>query len=353
MTSFRVYGPSGAHDSLSRIAGGMMTGLRESGRDVSFFDLASVLDDDDGLTEGYDADIGVYVGPLSYLSVMARRGQHKQRLVWIFPNSSWVPPEFMVDAARSCTAILTGTSWGAAVLREQSLGLPVMRWKLGVDAAFGPSPGEVILRKSGAVQVLHLSSTRMGRKGTDKLIAAWALAQSKQWISQSAELHLVLTGDEGLARRQVEQESNHFSVEARVVFHPRLNLPPDKMAAFYRGYEMLCQPSRAEGFGLCPLEARACGVSVCVTACTGHAEHIHKGQPGVVVIDHGPDAPIDDGPGAMAPTVGVSDVAEALRSWYAHRDEIELWAQRGISIVRSVWSWERVTEEFMCNELGE
>jgi glycosyltransferase involved in cell wall biosynthesis len=355
VTSFRIYGPVGENDSLSRVAAGMADGLRACGKDVSFFDLRSVLDDDDGLTEGFDADIGIYTGPLSYLSVMARRGQHKQRLVAIFPNSSWLPPEIMADAARTCTGILAATAWGAGVIREHSLGLPVMKWRLGVDEAFAPAPGELVTYPDGRPiwNVLHLSSTRLGRKGTGMLIGAWALAQANLWIPRSAELSLVLSGDEAMAKRIIEQESNHFGVEANVKLLPRLNLAPSEMAAFYRLYDLLAQPSRAEGFGLCPLEARACGVPVAATACTGHSEHMWKGLPGVVTIEHGDEGEIDDGPGALAPNVALSDIASALWCAYDHREELEYWARAASERVRTQWSWKEAASRFLCDELGE
>jgi hypothetical protein len=350
MTSFRVYGPVGENDSLSRVAAGMLEGLRSNGAEVTFFDLCNVLDDDDGLTPGYDADIGVYVGPPNYLSVMAGRGQHSQRLVWIFPNSSWLPPEIMREAAKYCTAILTATKWGADVVRNHSLGLPVMLWRLGVDAAFVLDP--YASTSCGPWRVLHLSSTRLSRKGTDRLIHAWACCKANGSVGEEAELDLVLSGDLDAATKDVEQASDEFGCEPRIHVLPRLNLSSEDMARFYRRYDLVCQPSRAEGFGLCPLEARACGISICATDCTGHAEHIHGGLPGVVVVATGADGALDDGPGAQAPLLWEHDICKALSCAYEHRIELGRWARSGSADVRQKWNWKQVTAEFLHGELG-
>ena len=54
----------------------------------------------------------------------------------------------------------------------------------------------------------------------------------------------------------------------------RKGLDVGDMASYLGGFDLVCQPSRAEGFGLVPLEARACGVPVAATLCTGHADHM-------------------------------------------------------------------------------
>ena len=319
---------------------------------------ASVLDEDDGLTAGYDADIGVYVGPPNYLAVMARRGQHKQRLCLIAANSSWLPPEVMEEAARYCTGLLAPSTWAANVLRQHSLGLPVMIWRHGVDGAFNPD-GEVAgeIRERCAdkhdYRALHLSSTRLARKGTSELIAGWCKAKAKGWLGCEASLDLVLSGDEDDAKRLIAQAAEEFSVDPRIVTLPRMNLSAEDMAVLYRKYDLVCQPSRAEGFGMCPLEARACGVPVCATSCTGHADHIHQGLPGVVVIRHGADTTIDDGPDALAPRVTPKDIAEALQICYAQRWEVKRWASIASSSVGDDWSWGFVTKDFLEQELGE
>ncbi len=46
------------------------------------------------------------------------------------------------------------------------------------------------------------------------------------------------------------------------------------MPAFYRQAAVLAYPSQTEGFGLCPLEALACGTPVVVPAAPPFTEHL-------------------------------------------------------------------------------
>lgn len=49
----------------------------------------------------------------------------------------------------------------------------------------------------------------------------------------------------------------------------------EDMPAFYRQSLVLAYPSQTEGFGLCPLEALACGIPVVVPAAPPFTEHLH------------------------------------------------------------------------------
>ena len=124
-------------------------------------------------------------------------------------------------------------------------------------------------------------------------------------------------------------------------------MSPAGAAALYRNHDLVCQPSRAEGFGLVPLEARCCGVPVCITACTGHAEHIDSDMPGVVIVPHGPTELIDDGPGALAPTVDELDIACALDICYNRRVELKAQALAAAAALRQRWSWESVCQQWL------
>jgi glycosyltransferase involved in cell wall biosynthesis len=140
--------------------------------------------------------------------------------------------------------------------------------------------------------------------------------------------------------------------EGTVRFLDRLDANVERMNIIYQECHLVCQPSRGEGFGMVPLEARAAGVPVLMTTCTGHAEHAGpRSHPddrlGVIEVDTGELAPIDDGPGALAPSLDVKTLYVALvgarADWLAYKQDT-VQAAAGLS---ERWSWRRVTEEWL------
>jgi glycosyltransferase involved in cell wall biosynthesis len=91
----------------------------------------------------------------------------------------------------------------------------------------------------------------------------------------------------------------------------------------------------------CPLEALACGVPVCATACTGHSEYLSDGHPGVAFVEHGPLAPMDDFPGSMAPAVTVDAIGSGLTRLYANWTKLAAMAEENAEAVRTEWAWEK------------
>lgn len=335
----RLYGPSVQNDSWCRVACGMRDGLERLGELAGFFEMEGVVHElDDGMPAGSDAPVGVFVGPPDLAYVLRSRGTHRRRAVMIAANSSWLPKRTMRKLAEFATELIAPSEWAAAVCRTHS-GLPVTVWRHGVDEAFAPAE-EPADRADAPYRVLHLSSTSTRRKGTLELTRAWVIARREGWIPDDAELTLVLSNPlpGGVDETGPCDGMRRLS---------RLNMTPAGAAALYRSYDLVCQPSRAEGFGLVPLEARACGVPVCATACTGHDEHLYKWFPGVCAIHHGPDGPVDDGPGAVAPTVRPRDIAEALRWCYGERDALGYSALAAAPRLRQLWSWESVCQRWL------
>ena len=100
-----------------------------------------------------------------------------------------------------------------------------------------------------------------------------------------------------------------------------------------------------------PLEARAGGIPVIATACTGHADHMSPEPLGCVVVPTGELAPIDDGPGALAPRLESSSVEGALRLAYEEWPRFFEEAGEAAEAVRQQWSWSNQTQ-FWLDAMG-
>ena len=63
---------------------------------------------------------------------------------------------------------------------------------------------------------------------------------------------------------------------------------PEDFAEELRTVTAVLQPSRAEGFGLIPLQAVACGTPALLTGATGHAEYVEDIERGSLCVRTGP-----------------------------------------------------------------
>jgi D-inositol-3-phosphate glycosyltransferase len=120
----------------------------------------------------------------------------------------------------------------------------------------------------------------------------------------------------GLARELSMPESERW-VLGRPAVHPMREL-----AEFYRAADLLAQASLAEGLGLSPLEALACGTPVVATAVGGMAVEL-------------------DGLARLTPRRDPAAMAEQMLWVAAHRDEARAQALRGREYVRGTWSREK------------
>ncbi len=113
------------------------------------------------------------------------------------------------------------------------------------------------------------------------------------------------------------------------------------MSRTLRTTDLLLAPSRAEGFGICPLESLACGTPVVATDCTGHGEWFHTIPSGVRLVetgDFGPCLP-GDGQAPLLDPVHLADVIErSVKDLLLLQEE----ALRAAPKVRQRWAWHTV-----------
>lgn len=343
--SVRLYGSFLTNGSFGRVSQGLKEGLSELGLLAGTVELDAFDADEIADAPGRDATIGLYAGNPSFISVMASQGSHDMNFAILAPNSSWLP-EVLVQSMRERAAIVSPSSWGADVIASYGAGRfsPIRH---GIAKTFRVLPGSESLADTyaaGHFMALHLSSTHRQRKGTAELFEAWMRLAEAGKLGPSPRLVAVVDAPPG---SYPEAEKSPFIT----VLTQRIEGSDEAMPAVYQSFHLVCQPSRGEGFGMVPVEARACGVPVVATACTGHSEHMVPEPPGCVTVATGPLAPIDDGPGAMAPELTVKAVEDALERAYRTWPELFSAARSNAEATAKHWSWSNQTKTWL-REMG-
>lgn len=331
--------------SFRTVSEGMERAIRENGK------LAGVCrDDDDGFkpVDGVDAPYGLVVGAPHRCFRPHLRGDH-QKVWWLAaPNSEGVPPQavtslmdgvfsFRTNAMRPMIDGIFATShWAKDVLVKSFPSLPVLVWQHGVlpDFFVQEEQRESVSQRydSNEFQLLHVTST-VSRKGTFELLLAWRRF-TQQFPTLRCRLDLLVN-----PQHLMEFSDCVSSLRlASVLVAPGQSYETRQLRVGMSAYHGVVQPSRAEGFGLVPLEARACGIPVLMTACTGHADHVEG--PGVVVVPHRDSAKSDDFPGATAPTVDAEDIYAALLTFYNDWKRWDREARDHAPTLQKEWAWE-------------
>jgi len=352
----RLYGRVLGYGSHAQVTDGFAGVLRDADLLAGIVAFDRDLPPDSPQPGGALAPHAVFTGPLGHLRAMRSGARHRARYAMLAPNSSAVPPLLLRALESECTEILVPSEWAQEVVEELT-SIPVRVVPHGIAPGFVRSPSlrEVAAEayRRGAFNVLHLSSSDRERKGTHALLEAWGMLMAKGELPAEAKLRLVLDV-EALSKTvawMAERAGPGMRLDS-VTVTARLEARPTALAQVYGVQHVVCQPSRGEGFGCCPLEGLACGVPIVATACTGHSQwfrplSLQPSLPGAVRVEHGPDARIDDLPGAMAPTVEPDAVAVALRRAYAEWEALDAAAASGAAALRETWAWGRQIAPFV------
>jgi glycosyltransferase involved in cell wall biosynthesis len=350
----RIYGVTLGHGSWSRVTAGVCQGLQAHGLFAGLVPVDAF--DEDETYPGHDASIGLVIGPSAEGFQLARAaGWHREILVLLAPNSTWLPDKLIDFLASNGARLGAPSAWGASVINASLAKVypgaaRAFVYQHGVSSDFAPNAHDegVMDHKfqKGIFRVLHLSSSTGERKGTRELVRAWQELKGEKKLPGGAYLDIIYNGHPSQIYKHAS-DAGEFPREMSVT--APVDLSPAAMSALCRQSHLVAQPSRAEGFGLVPLEAAASGVLPLMTTATGHAEY-EEDVKGIYVFS-GPSAPIDDGPGATAPELRAEDVKEALALSYEGHTRWRVEARERAPHIRKAWSWERVTETFLKKEL--
>lgn len=293
---------------------------------------------------GADSPVAVVVGSPMRVLLAHRLGLHKEVWVMLAPNSEGIPELLQMQLQSEyssgvplVTGFLAPSTWAQQVLQRTFPDHPVVLCQHGVLPAFTPADMPV------KCSVLHMTSSGLSRKCTKELVESWP--QIRRMLGGDDTLMILANPAFAPAIEQQVRDVGQADCISVVNGH---NLDDQTLADLYRKACLVVQPSRAEGFGLVPLEARACGTPVAMTITTGHADHaLNPTCKGCVVIESGPLMDSDDYWGARAPSVYGVDIIKAIVTAFQDIERLKSEAMEVAEEIRSHWTWEAGASAFV------
>jgi len=136
-------------------------------------------------------------------------------------------------------------------------------------------------------------------------------------------------------------------------------IPFEQMPGLYHSADCYVMSSRGEGYGLCGLEALACGLSVIYTNWSGQTDFLSENIAYPISYQLVPvrDMPYDYIPlwgRAMWAEPDIEDLRRTMRHIYENRDEARRKTSRGLDVVWKNYSWAHVAQKMLerMREIG-
>lgn len=125
----------------------------------------------------------------------------------------------------------------------------------------------MILRKYGVKNFILYVSRSEPRKNHALLLQKYLKLQLYK-----KNIALVFIGSAAVKVDKLQKLINSLNDEERRMFHWYTNVPPNDLTAFYLACKVFVYPTKAEGFGLPPLEAAVCRAPVLCSRATAMAD---------------------------------------------------------------------------------
>lgn len=251
---YRDVAVHGMPGSVESVANGLRRAI------ASAFELAPDAIVDGDRLDWYDAPIGFHHG--YPFAAAANLAPHRVRV--LSTQREGRCPAKWAAALRGLDLVVVPSEWSKGLLREVYEG-PILVVHHGIDPAFVPGPAR---RDDGTFRVWtsHSQQSDPWRKGEDLVVRAFARA-----FAGDPSVRLVVnTQRSNELRRLLVQHG----IEAQAEFVEEWRQAPAQIAALIRGCDVGLFLPRAEGFGLLPLEAAACGLPLVAPRSTGLAEYL-------------------------------------------------------------------------------
>lgn len=365
----RLYGSFNGHDSAASVTSGWSRVLQERRLLGGTFSMRN---------QEYCKDWGAAMMPVALVTDIkelpsALGNEHNEVHVVLATHSNWAPAP-LLDCLRDPRVTVLATS--QVVMQQVRCIAPSVAVQVvahGIDPAFFPLTGEqkeslkqsslwTQLRGEG-INFLHMCESSMQRKGTFELLRAFSSIINK--APPFCSLAIVASAEARVQLHNALSGLGKAASHVRII--PRLNAPPDKLRWVYACFDAIVQPSRAEGFGLCPLEGLCMGIPCAITTDCGHREWavvtrpaVHRAEwsmqssctvEGVMEIASGPSGEPLFEP-APAPVVRPQDIEACLDRMLTSVTDFATVARAHATHLRSVWNWPAVTSNW-CEKIRE
>lgn len=335
----QLYGNFSDYLSAANVSRAIATALRRANMAFSIWDsgpFGAVTYQDSPWHVGMSAaPIGIAYGyPPKILHWLQG---HRHKIMFTVCESDRIPPQW-VECANAVDLIVVPSEWCRQAFIASGVREAIVRViPHGVWFA-GPTTNA----KHGARKLLHVAGAASfpDRKSTAKLLRAFAEVSK---VRDLGELHVVWSKPDAID--QIAEELGCDRIVA--LTPPARGYNPERFAAKLARYDAVVNPSRSEGFGIIPLEARCLGIPAIITAGSGHGQH-HV--PGIdVTVESARTAPIHVQGNAIgsAPTVSTEAIARALRDYLSARNEIGARTRAWAAEHAGAWHWLNVLSPFI------
>jgi glycosyltransferase involved in cell wall biosynthesis len=321
------YGHFSGESSFPVVSQALLSWMRSRDYDVQPVNLRD--------SEDRDVDVSSPALLFGFPSWYEDIPKHRQMIGYHVPDVLPAPPSWGPVIRDRCSDVLTPSTWCKRVLECGGIGsVSVVRH--GVDPrVFRPSETE----REGPILLRHYcSSETMERKGTVELLKAASSLLTHKFSTGPVILRASVPPSTILRVRGFQREFAGGSIEI-VSDEPRSQ---EEFAEELRSVSAVVQPSRAEGFGLIPLQAIACGVPVIMTDATGHAEYAEDIEDATLFVRTGA---LQSAGGGRAPALSSRSLSSHLATMIVNHERLTKNARAVAEGVRRAWSWENVLDK--------
>lgn len=355
----RLYGSFMGYSSASMVTRGWQEALTEWGLLAGTFSFRKDTD----MPGGHLAPVALVADVRELPAAIAM--EHEHIFVVLAMHSPWLPDEMIAIFRQRPLTILATSGDTKRHFTSVVPDIPCDVVPHGVDRAFKPFTAEEKNQLAGSglakdlagkgIKLLHLCESSAERKGT------YCLLQAFEKALEHCDLSLtVITSSMQLPRVSafVQQMASQDAAK-RVRVISRINAPPFNMRWVYGCSDAIVAPSRAEGFGMVPLEALCCGVPCAITLSNGHAEWCYVRRddklsglrPGIMGLETGaPGFPsFEPGP---APVLDPVILAQQLCIFASMYEDLREEARQNAPSYRPSWDWKNACGEW-CQFIKE